>query len=101
MEPALLLVVLLFASFTQGVTGFGLALVAMPFIAEPLGVQSSTALMALIAFLTRIVLLLAYREDFDLKVVSRMTIASIVALPIGVFVLQKMESTFVLALLGL
>lgn len=100
MEPALLLVVLLFASFTQGVTGFGLALVAMPFIAEPLGVQSSTALMALIAFLTRIVLLLAYREDIDLKVVSRMTIASIIALPIGVFVLQKMDSAFVLALLG-
>jgi uncharacterized membrane protein YfcA len=100
MEPALLLVVLLFASFTQGVTGFGLALVAMPFIAEPLGVQSSTALIALIAFLTRIVLLLAYREDIDLKVVSRMTAASIVALPIGVFVLQRLDSHLVLALLG-
>ncbi|HLV34091.1 MAG TPA: sulfite exporter TauE/SafE family protein [Spirillospora sp.] len=100
MEPALLLIVILFASFTQSVAGFGLGLVAMPFIAEPLGVQPSTSLIALIALITRIVLLIAYREAFNLQVVSRLTAASILALPIGVLVLQRLETGFVLALLG-
>ncbi|MAS37943.1 MAG: hypothetical protein CL610_28370 [Anaerolineaceae bacterium] len=101
MEPTLLLFVILFASFTQGVAGFGLGLVAMPFIIEPLGVQPSTSLIALIALICRIVLIIVYRESINVKVVTRLTIASILALPIGVLVLQRLDSVLVLALLGM
>lgn len=100
MDTVLLLVVILFASFTQSVAGFGLGLVAMPFIIEPLGVQPSTALIALIALITRIVLMVAYREALNISVVTRLTAASIVALPIGVLVLQRLDASLVLALLG-
>lgn len=100
MDPTQLLAIILFASFTQSVAGFGLGLVAMPFMIEPLGVQPSTALIALIALITRIVLLTAYRRALNLKIVSRLTVASVLALPIGVLVLQRLNADFVAALLG-
>jgi uncharacterized membrane protein YfcA len=100
-EPAVLLIVILFASFTQSAAGFGLGLVAMPFIIEPLGVQSSASLIALIALITRIVLLIVYRQSLNLRVVSRLTAASLLALPLGVLLLQRLEAALVLALLGI
>jgi uncharacterized protein len=100
MNPALLILVILFASFTQGAAGFGLGLVAMPFLIEPLGVQPSTSLVALIAVFVRIVMLIVYREAINLRIVTRIAVASLVGLPIGVLVLQRLNSGLVLTVLG-
>jgi uncharacterized protein len=101
MDPLVLLLIVLFAAFTQSVAGFGLGLVAMPFIVEPLGVVPATSLIALVAFVTRIILIVVHREAVNLGVVRRLTLASLVALPIGVLFLQRLDSPLVLTLLGM
>ena len=100
MDSATLLLIILFASFTQGVAGFGLGLVSMPLIIGPLGVQAATSLIALTSLITRVVLLVYYRQSINLTVVTRLTVASLIALPIGVLVLQRLEGQFVQTLLG-
>ena len=101
MDSTALLLIILFASFTQGVAGFGLGLVSMPLIIGALGIQPAAALVALIGFITRVVLLIYYRQSINLKIVTRLTIASLFALPIGVLVLQRLDGPFVQTLLGM
>ena len=100
MDSGTLLLIILFASFTQGVAGFGLGLVSMPLVVGALGIQPAAALVALIGFITRVVLIIYYRHSLNLKVVIRLTVASLFALPIGVLVLQRLDEHFVLTLLG-
>jgi hypothetical protein len=101
MDPIALPLIMLFASFTQGVAGFGLALVAMPLIIESLGVQSATSLIALIAIIARIALLINYRQAVNLRVAGRLIVASTIALPIGVLGLQQLDGPFLRTLLGI
>ena len=101
MEPLLLIAIILFATFTQSVAGFGLGLVAMPLIVEPLGVTPAAALIALISVIIRIVLIIVHRETINFRVITRLMLASIVGLPLGVLVLQRLDSRFVLILLGI
>ncbi len=44
--------------------------------------------------------MIAYREALNIRVVTRLTAASIVALPIGVLGLQRLDETLVMGLLG-
>ena len=101
MNPVLLIAVMLFASFTQGAAGFGLGLVAMPLLVEPLGVVAASTMVALIAIFVRITMLVVYRQAINLKVVTRLAVASLVAMPVGVFVLQRLNSSAVLIVLGI
>ena len=101
MDSASLLLIILFASFTQGVAGFGLGLVSMPLVIGALGIQPATALVALIGFITRVILLIYYRQSLNINIVTRLTVASLVALPIGVLVLQRQDERLVLTLLGI
>ncbi len=101
MEPTLLILIIFFASFTQSIAGFGLGLVAMPLLVEPLGVTPAAALVGIIAVIVRVVLIIVYRESINFGVVLRLILASTVGLPIGVLVLQHMDDAIVLPLLGI
>lgn len=100
MTPALLFVIVAAASFTQSVAGFGLGLIAVPLLVGPLGVSATTAMIGLLSFVTRIVLLIRYRHAMHLSLIVRMGIASAIALPLGVLVLQRLDSPLVLIALG-
>lgn len=101
MNPLTLPLIMLFASFTQGVAGFGLALVAMPLIIESLGVSASTSLIALLSLIARIALLAYYRESVNFRVAGRLVAASVIALPIGVLGLQQLDGPILRTGLGI
>jgi uncharacterized membrane protein YfcA len=100
MNPLALTLVLFFASFTQSVAGFGAALVAVPLLTEALGAQHTAALIPLTAVITQTVLLLRYRSALDLRMVGRLSAAAVVAIPIGVLVLTRVDERITSAILG-
>ncbi len=100
MTPLLLFAIICGASFTQGLAGFGLGLIAVPLMVGPLGVPATTSIISALAFLTRIIMMFRYHRDMDLRLVWRMMLASALALPLGVLVLQRLNSPLVLTILG-
>lgn len=100
MEETLVAVVLFLAGFTKGLTGFGQALVAMPLLARLIGIRITSPIMSLYAFLSNIYLLFRHRRALRWSEIGRLTIASLVGVPLGVWGLRHLEERVILALLG-
>ena len=89
------------AVFTQSVTGFGVALVSMPLLTALLGIQTAAPLVALVSLIAEFILLIYYRDAFNMRVVWRLIIAAVFGIPLGVLALRYFPEAIVLALLGL
>jgi uncharacterized membrane protein YfcA len=88
------------AIFTQAVSGFGLALVSMPLLVSVVGVQTATPLVALFGGLAELLLLAYYRQALNVKAIARLTLASLVGVPVGVFFLKRVDAEVFTAVLG-
>lgn len=88
------------AIFTQTVTGFGLALVSMPLLALVLPIQVAAPLVALFGLVAELLLLLRYRTALNVRAVAVLIGASVVGIPVGVYVLGEMDEGVVTAVLG-
>lgn len=97
----LVFIIIFVAIFTQTVTGFGLALVSMPLLVLFLPVQVAAPLVALVAGMAESLLLLKYREALNFQAVSLLIIASILGIPIGVYLLGWVDEAVVTAVLGI
>jgi uncharacterized membrane protein YfcA len=89
------------AIFTQSVTGFGVALVSMPLLTALLGIQTAAPLVALVSLIGEFILLIYYRDAFNMRVVWRLILAAVFGVPLGVLALRYIPETVVLTLLGL
>ncbi len=101
MLPLLTALAVFAGIFTQSLTGFGLALVMMPILVSLLGIQIAAPLVALIAALAEISLLIQFRESLNVKAVWRLSIASFVTIPVGVFALHWLDEKVTTTLLGI
>jgi uncharacterized membrane protein YfcA len=97
----ILIPVIFIAIFTQGVTGFGSALVAMAFLPALLGVKVAAPLVALVAATTETVLLIRYRNAVNLQPVWRLVVGAVIAIPIGVTALRQVNERITLTILGI
>lgn len=88
-------------AFTQSLTGFGVALVAMAILPSLWGLQVATPLVALTGIVLESVLLIRYRESLQIKSIWRLVVASVVAIPIGIYVLRQLDDRIALFVLGL
>ncbi len=100
MDYALVAAVVLLAAFTQGVTGFGSALVAMPLLTPFLGTGRAAALMALVAAAQQTVLIWRYRRSVHWGVTWRLSAAALVATPAGVYAIRFLDERITLSLLA-
>jgi uncharacterized membrane protein YfcA len=100
MQLILILLVMLFASFTHSLVGFGSALVAMPMLTKIVGVQVAAPLVALIAPTVEIFLLIRYRYAFNLRVVWRLIAGAVAGIPLGVWALRQVDERIILTILG-
>lgn len=78
-------------ALTQSVAGFGMALVAMPLLAHSVGLEVATPLMALVGMVVRVGIMLAYREPFELRAMGLLTLAAVLATPLGVLLLAWVD----------
>ncbi|MCQ3932652.1 MAG: sulfite exporter TauE/SafE family protein [Chloroflexi bacterium] len=100
MTELLVLLVVFFAIFTQSVAGFGLGLVSMPLLTQLLGIRMAAPLVALIAITAEVLLLIRYRDDLDFGAVWRLSVASMMAVPLGVMSLHRIDGDLILKGLG-
>jgi uncharacterized membrane protein YfcA len=96
----LIFTVIFFAAFTQSLTGFGSALIAMALLPGLVGIHTAAPLVALVAATLELALLLRYRSALNLRAVWRLALAAVVAIPLGVLVLRQVDERIVLSLLG-
>jgi len=89
------------ATFVQASAGFGLALVSMPLLVGVLGIRIATPLVALIAISAESILLFRFRAALNFRAVIRLSAASLVGIPLGIFLLREVNVEIVTAVLGL
>lgn len=101
MSPILFGLIMFFAAFTKGFAGFGQALVAVPLLATSLGIRMTAPLMSLFAIISNAYLLIRHRRDLNWTEVWRLSTASLIAIPLGVWGLSTLDERIVLGILGL
>lgn len=92
--------ILFFSGFSHGVTGFGVGIVAISLLTLFLPIYYAAALAALAAFTTGLVILLVYRNSFTLRPVLRLLMGSLPGIPVGMFLVRKLNEDIALSLLG-
>jgi uncharacterized membrane protein YfcA len=100
MQNWLSLLVVFFAIFTQCLTGFGSGLVSMAFLPDILGVRTAVPMVALITGTLELILLIRFRAAFNLKAVWRMSLATLLGIPLGVWALRGLSEKILLPVLG-
>jgi uncharacterized membrane protein YfcA len=89
------------AAFVQASTGFGLALISMPLLVGLLGIRTATPLVALIAISCESLLLIRFRHALNFLAVIRLSISSLIGIPLGIYLLREVDSNLITAVLGL
>ncbi len=97
----LVTLIIFLAVFVQSSTGFGFALVSMPLLVGLLGIKISAPLVALLALISEVFIFTRYRKSLNLRVVTQLTIAAVIAIPLGVIALRHIEAAIVTTALGI
>ncbi len=96
----IVMLIVFFAIFVQAASGFGLALVSMPLLVSVIGVSTATPLVAVIGITAEVFLLRRYWHALNFSAVKRLSLASIVGIPLGVYVLREVDGRIVTTILG-
>jgi uncharacterized membrane protein YfcA len=102
MDTTTLLVglIVFLAVFTQSLSGFGVALVAMALLPSLIGIHVATPLVAVVALVLEVVLVMYYRQSLQVRAVWSIALAAVVGTPLGVLFLARVDESFALAVLG-
>ena len=101
MPPALSVFLILFlAIFAQSVLGFGSALISMGVLSTILGLQTAAPFFALIALALEIILVIYYRHALNLQNVWKLTVGSLLAIPLGLYALKTLPEHITITVLG-
>ena len=93
--------IVFFAIFVQAASGFGLALISMPLLVGLVGIGTATPLVALIGITAEVFLLRRYWQALNFAAVKRLSLASVIGIPLGVYVLREGDGRFITTILGL
>jgi len=100
-EQFIVIFIVFLAAFTQSLSGFGSALVAMALLPPIIGIQISTPLVALVMIPLEAYLIVHYRHALNISVIWRVVLASIVGIPFGILFLSQLNEKIVMTVLGL
>ena len=93
--------IIFLAALTQSITGFGFAIVSMSFLPGVVDLQSAVPLVTLVSIVGNIVIWYSYRRDCNFKTIKQLTIATLIATPIGVLFLDYLPEAIALKGLGI
>jgi len=89
------------AVFTQSLSGFGVALVAMALLPSMIGIHVATPLVAVIALVLETILLYRYRQTLEVHAIWRVVLAALLGTPLGVYLLSNVNENISLTVLGI
>ena len=101
MHPLLPALILFLGAFTQSMTGFGSALVAMSILPSLLGLPVAAPIVAATGLALESMLTLRYRQSLRVDAIWRVLAASLIAIPFGVLLLRHINERVALFILGL
>lgn len=93
--------IMLFATFIQALAGFGCGLIAMPVLIALLGLDIAAPAFALTMQVSALVMIWRYRHALDWSAIWRVSLASLIAIPVGIWGAQQIPEPLVMLLLGL
>jgi len=91
LDFALLVAILSFGAFVQALSGFGFALVAVPLASVVVAPSRAVVIVSLASLLTSVRNAVAARGQIERPVANRMTLAALVAMPLGLVVLETVD----------
>lgn len=101
MNPDILILIVTFlAGFTQGLSGFGSILLALPLLTIFIDIKTVIPLVALHGLFMTIILLIELRRHLEWKKVLPLFAGSIPGIPIGVFFLKNMNTDVIQLTMG-
>jgi len=100
MTQLLIILIVFLAVFTQSLSGFGSALVAMALLPELVGMRVATPLVAVMAMTVEGILLVRYHTALNLRAVWRLALASLIGIPLGMFALRRIDENAAMTVLG-
>lgn len=100
MTTLLVGLVVFLAVFTQSLSGFGSALVAMALLPAMLGIHVATPLVALVALALEFVLIVRYHQSLEVRSIWKIVLAALIGTPLGVYFLASVDEKISLTLLG-
>lgn len=101
LTATLIVVIVFFAAFVQCLSGFGFAVLIMPIITLVLGLQTAAPMVALTALTVYTINLARYRRAINVGEVLRLGAASVIGVPVGIWVLSNANEDLIKRILGL
>jgi hypothetical protein len=93
--------IVFFAGFTQGLTGFGLGLVAMPLLGIFLDMKVVIPLVAIFNAVSSAILFLKLRSQIEYRDIAALLLFTLFGIPFGVYLLKTWDEDVIKAVLGL
>ena len=100
-EQLILVLVIFLAVFTQSLSGFGFALVAMAILPSLIDLKEATSLVALAMTTIEVFLLIYYRQALKIGVIWRIVLASLIGIPLGMLFLSRLDQAITMTVLGI
>jgi len=94
------LLIIFLASFTQGFSGFGFALISIPLLSFVVGIKYAIPLGALCGLVINVVLAVKLQNHINFKELKKLLIGAVLGIPPGVFFLAKAGTGLIQIMLG-
>ena len=88
------------ASFVMGLTGFGIALVAMAFLPYLMSPADAIVLLTIYALVFSVVVVVQLRRDLTPRALVDLTLGTLLGTPVGVWVLASLPASLLNRLIG-
>ncbi|WP_237391720.1 sulfite exporter TauE/SafE family protein [Paenibacillus dendrobii] len=95
------IIVVVAAGFIQGLTSFGFALIAMPFLARLIPLQQAVPIVVMLSLCTNLIVIIDARRHVDLKKIWILILSSLVAAPIGTYLLLLLDERLLKSFTGI
>jgi uncharacterized protein len=82
-DVLVLVIAVFFGVFAQTVSGFGLGLVAMPFLSTTVGLDVARPLMTLVAVVMQVSMMIKTRSSLSFRAIGMMSVMGFLGIPLG------------------
>ena len=96
MTAILIPAIVFFAALVQSLSGFGFALIVMPLAVVAIGLKTAAPLVAMVSLALNTINMIRYRQALDMREVLRLTLASVLGIPVGVWALVNVSEDLIL-----
>lgn len=89
------------AALVNSLAGFGIALLAMPLLIGPIGLKTAAPLIGLVGIILRLLSVYLEGVSIDFRQIRWMVLGGLMAVPIGVAMIDRVDERFLKLLLGI